>query len=1115
MPITDELDEKDDDDDDDDDDDKSKMMMKHKIQRKFIKMTQRSHIPDCWILTSWILTWWIPTFFMRLIGVKDKQMQQAWREKVSLVIIILTLCISVGFLTFGFNAAVCGRQPTRIRPTGINEDQIIISGRVFNLKSFTHATPFPGVPASGDLLEMGYGGRDLSFMFQTVNYNCKGIFNPMVADDPHGNVVNYFPCVPLDRNNLAKVNNTDNPKREGCHVSQKARKALRNLEVAGDIYYNWTDIQEPGTSLVAFNGHVLDLSRLRYLTPNVPMPYQIAQFVGPGSAFIGRDATYWLSTTADRLMIGKCLTDVLKVGVLDNRSTGCIISDIVLWVSLAVILGVVLVRFMLALVFGWCISWKLGSIREETAEERRIRQEAVMQWEMDNAEQMHYPRRRSSIASIEESLQTATPSVSHNPSINENYYNNGSISSIISTPHTMRSYSNNNNGSNNGANSGRAMRRFFPTTSRFTQPNSPGYTRQSPYGIRGGFGSGSTDTMLTLTPRQRRCITAPSSPANYHINDLTTSYHSISSINNGSISGIGSANNGNNNNSYVLDSQFFKELHSLGRLQRDAAADAYAQKEHRFNFDLLYTFMVVTCYSEGEEGLRTTLDSLANTEYPASHKVLLVICDGIVTGSGNTKSTPEIALSMMKDDLLPRDKVRPVSYVAIADGTRRHNMAKVYAGYYKYNDDSSKAPEPKPSEQQQRVPMIVIVKCGTPAERKSKKPGNRGKRDSQVILMNTMQKVFYHDRMCELEFQFCKAVAKLVDRHPARFQCCLMVDADTKVYPDSLARMVATMSRDPQIMGLCGETKIANKSDSWVTAIQVFEYYISHHMSKAFESIFGGVTCLPGCFCMYRIIAPKGEQYVPIFCSTDIVESYCENVVDTLHKKNLLLLGEDRYLTTLMLRTFPKRKMVFVPQAVCKTVVPDTFPVLLSQRRRWINSTVHNLLELVLIRDLCGTFCFSMQFVVFMELVGTVVLPAAISFTIYLIVVSFFVRPVPIIPLLLLAAILGLPAVLISLTTRKMVYVGWMMVYLCSLPIWNFLLPAYAYWNFDDFSWGETRQVQGITGQHEDHSRRQGKFDGKDIVMRKFEEWARHDRHATLDEGSQPVRNYPAIYYGH
>jgi len=26
----------------------------------------------------------------------------------------------------------------------------------------------------------------------------------------------------------------------------------------------------------------------------------------------------------------------------------------------------------------------------------------------------------------------------------------------------------------------------------------------------------------------------------------------------------------------------------------------------------------------------------------------------------------------------------------------------------------------------------------------------------------------------------------------------------------------------------------------------VFEYYISHHLGKGFESVFGGVTCLPG-----------------------------------------------------------------------------------------------------------------------------------------------------------------------------------------------------------------------------------------------------------------------------
>jgi len=310
------------------------------------------------------------------------------------------------------------------------------------------------------------------------------------------------------------------------------------------------------------------------------------------------------------------------------------------------------------------------------------------------------------------------------------------------------------------------------------------------------------------------------------------------------------------------------------------------------------------------------------------------------------------------------------------------------------------------------------------------------------------------------------------------------------------------MAHDPEIMGLCGETKIANKTQSWVTMIQVFEYYISHHMSKAFETMFGGVTCLPGCFCMYRIKAPKGPNgyWVPILANPDIVEHYSENVVDTLHKKNLLLLGEDRYLSTLMLRTFPKRKMMFVPQAICKTVVPDTFKILLSQRRRWINSTVHNLMELVLVRDLCGTFCFSMQFVIFMELVGTLVLPAAISFTIYLVSISIYKAafhdenlPNTTLPLLLLAAILGLPAVLIAMTSRKLIYVSWMMVYLGSLFVWNFVLPAYAFWHFDDFSWGQTRMVAGeVAGG--DHSNKEGQFDSSHIIMKRWGEWERERR---------------------
>ncbi|KAI8073128.1 chitin synthase-domain-containing protein [Gongronella butleri] len=484
----------------------------------------------------------------------------------------------------------------------------------------------------------------------------------------------------------------------------------------------------------------------------------------------------------------------------------------------------------------------------------------------------------------------------------------------------------------------------------------------------------------------------------------------------------------------------------------------------------LYTAMMVTCYSEGEEGIRTTMDSLALTTYNKKRKAFFVICDGMITGAGESRSTPDIVVSMMDLDPTMRDP-KPSSYLAIADGEKQLNMAKVYAGHYK------------------NVPCITIVKCGTEEEGNGPKAGNRGKRDSQLILMSFFQRVLFNDRFSELDYEiFWKLTWLMKGTTPDKFELVLMVDADTKVLPDAITYMVAAMANDITIMGLCGETRIANKSSSWVTAIQVFEYYISHHYAKAFESLFGIVTCLPGCFCMYRIKAPKNGAWVPILANPDIILEYNQNVVATLHEKNLLLLGEDRFLSTLMLRTFPKRQMMFVPQARCKTVVPDEFRVLLSQRRRWINSTVHNLMELVLVSDLCGIACLSMQFSIFVDLLGTLVLPAAICMTVYLIINTAISANPNWQSLALLIAILGLPAVLIAITSFNYVYIMWMFIYIISLPIWNLVLPVYSFWHFDDFSWGATRVVAGEK-KDKGHGDGDGKFDSSRLVMKKWEDW--------------------------
>lgn len=66
----------------------------------------------------------------------------------------------------------------------------------------------------------------------------------------------------------------------------------------------------------------------------------------------------------------------------------------------------------------------------------------------------------------------------------------------------------------------------------------------------------------------------------------------------------------------------------------------------------------------------------------------------------------------------------------------------------------------------------------------------------------------------------------------------------------------------------------------------------------------------------------------------------------------------------MILKHFPQYKTKFTRYAKAKTIAPDEWKVLMSQRRRWINSTIHNLVELLQIDRMCGFCCFSMRFVI-------------------------------------------------------------------------------------------------------------------------------------------------------
>ena len=255
----------------------------------------------------------------------------------------------------------------------------------------------------------------------------------------------------------------------------------------------------------------------------------------------------------------------------------------------------------------------------------------------------------------------------------------------------------------------------------------------------------------------------------------------------------------------------------LGSKRRPAAQDKFV-------------ICQVPAYTEGEDHLRKGLDSLTALQYDNKRKLICVMCDGMIVGGGNDRPTPKIVLDILGVD--PKIDPPALPFKSLGQGSEQLNYGKVYSGLYEYEGNV--------------VPYIVVVKVGKESEQTKSKPGNRGKRDSQILLLSFLNRVHHRAPMSPLELEMFHQINNVIGVDPELYEYLLMVDADTSVKEDSLNRLVASCANDAKIAGICGETSLENEGRSWWTMIQVYEYYISHHLAKAFESLFGSVTCLPG-----------------------------------------------------------------------------------------------------------------------------------------------------------------------------------------------------------------------------------------------------------------------------
>jgi len=700
------------------------------------------------MIYCFVITCWMPNFLIsKIFGKKTPEAQRAWREKMGIVAISACLMAIVGFITFGFTQTVCGRQDARFKGGEVTNGSVIVNGHTYELADFHHPQTSSGMfNGSTNPLYMDEwmsGGMDISFMFQTnVNEKCYGLLTPGAAfpsnyiGEDGKSMGWYFACAPHIQNvtTTTEINTTNYNSGDWCHLSKDARSGLEK-ERSGTVYYTWDQIKSTSRSLTVYRGAVLDLSLLRWLDKGyVNYPAFFDTLRNGNSSFNNRDVTL-LMNRAGWDHYGACLNDIIRVGYVDSKTIGCVFSDIVLYVSLVFILGAVMIKFVMALYFGWFLSWRMGNFENESYKERMKRAEEIENWTDD--------------------IYKAAPGYLR-PNARD-----------LKPPKKGH---------------------FFPTQSRFSKASEvmmvnssrPSTFAQQSLDVprRGNsslYGSG-------LRSRD----TPPGSPM--------LQSHSSTSLPFGSDSVYGN------------DSACPWPLNNV--------IPQPGPDFEPFGYPLVHTICLVTAYSESIEGLRTTLDSIATTDYPNSHKLILVVCDGMVRGSGSKQYTPDIVLSMMKDLVIPEQEVEAHSYVAIADGHKRHNMAKVYAGFYAYDNDTV-----EPSKQQ-RIPIVLVAKTGNPLERNEAKPGNRGKRDSQIVIMSFLEKVMFDERMTTFEYEFFNSIWRCTGVTPDKYETMLCVDADTKVFPDSLSRMNACMVNDTEIMGLCGETKIANKRETWVTMIQ-------------------------------------------------------------------------------------------------------------------------------------------------------------------------------------------------------------------------------------------------------------------------------------------------------
>lgn len=544
-----------------------------------------------------------------------------------------------------------------------------------------------------------------------------------------------------------------------------------------------------------------------------------------------------------------------------------------------------------------------------------------------------------------------------------------------------------------------------------------------------------------------------------------------------------------------------------------------------------YTILMVPCFAESSEALKQTLESVSRTTYDDSRKLLLFVCDGIITNKQEQKETHTLLLEHL--GYSGTDEPLPQPYTSLGQENKKINYARVYSGYYESGRN--------------RVPYLVVVKVGQPQEESTfyqqshaAPPGNRGKRDSLLLVFSFLERCMGspNNRITPLEYELFNQCYNVLGIDPRLFKYVMVTDADIQVQSDVVQKLVARLEQDCNMVAVSGHVRPANPEENLTTMLQIFPAYLAFFSGLAYEACLRSVVSINGGLVMYKIWKEPQQQQQQLLqqwayskVSDDIIianpfrdpsrKSSIESLStatttatrpfstrsqvhmistetptlccvhptvlrgismpqpDTMHMQNFLLLSEEKIIPLVLLKSHPGHRLGFEPDAIGYATLPTNFFVLQGIQSRTLRATFHTQLEIQRVSWQLG---FGYWLLSTAQLVDMI-----FSMPIMVYLYSVFIRAINqygMAYIIIACSFSGLALlhIFLFMLRRQFRYIIWFVLYcLFSLPLFAIWFPLLSVWqsNYAEYwydTWptvgGKSTRLHGIIDRSKEQEKR-------------------------------------------